>query len=403
MSENARGSVRPGGGTLCEERGVQRIVFLDQYAQFGGGQQVLLELADAARSENLAVTALLPEGPCADRMAADGMDVRHIPWRAFTQGEKTLADMLRLAAYNIRVFLQNLRLLRSADLIYVNGNRLLPAAMLAQRLFGTAAACHIHLNHGALEKTLFRIFLKHRATAAIVVPSAFIQRELTGFDAVFGSSRVRLVENGLDARFSDAAFEDRITGRPLRQVGVVGRISPEKGQDVLPALARHFPDMEFHVLGDAAFSSGDFYAALRRESPANVHFHGWVEDLPEKVRKIGLQCCLVPSRCPKASGQSFEAAPLVPLQMAALSCLVLVRRLGALREVAERLRLPTFDADDDLVPLLERLRARSPEENLGLCRNTHATVRARYDYRSFHEHLRGLMRGLLCGERGAWR
>ena len=175
-------------------------------------------------------------------------------------------------------------------------------------------------------------------------------------DVRFADPRVQVVPNGLDARFSDIPFQDRFTGRPLQHIGIVGRVSPEKGQDVLIPLAKHFPQLQFHVLGDAAFSSEDYYERLKREAPENVHFHGWVDDLPAKVNEIGLQVCLVPSRCPPESPErSFEAAPLVPLQMIALSCVVIVRKLGALEDVAQNLGLDTFVQDGELDNLLTKL------------------------------------------------
>jgi glycosyltransferase involved in cell wall biosynthesis len=375
---------------------MKNIIFCDQYGQLGGGQQVLLELVKAALANRFAVTVLIPAGSCADKLEALGAEVRRIPSCALTQGKKSVLDLMRFAMHNMLVFFQNFSVLRSADLIYVNGNRLLPVAFLAQRILGKGAACHIHLNHGTLEKKLFRIFLRQRRTVAIVVPSAFIQRELVHFDIAFDSPKVRIVENGLDARFTSTAFEDRFSSHPLRHVGIVGRVSPEKGQDVLPALARRFPDMDFHVMGDAAFSSADFYATLRRDSPANVHFHGWVEDLPQKVREIGLQICLVPSRCPESTpGHSFEAAPLVPMQMAALSCLVMVRRLGALEDVAKNLQLVSFDSDEELIPMIESLKAQPVAEALVLCENSHKLAVSRYGHDSFHENLKGLLCALM--------
>ena len=363
---------------------MKTIVFCDQYGQLGGGQQVLLELVSAALANSLAVKVLLPAGPCADQLEAAGAEVRRISACTLTQGRKKFADILYGTAYCLNVFLRNIAFLRSAELIYVNGNRLLPVALLAQSFLGKPAVCHVHLNHGDLEKRLFRIFLKRKRTRAIVVPSAFIQRELVRFDSIFASPKVRLVENGLDTRFTQTAFEDRFSGRPLRQVGIVGRESPEKGQDVLPALARRFPDMDFHVLGDAAFSSADFYASLQRDSPSNVHFYGWVEDLPAKVREIGLQVCLVPSRC-------FEAFSLVSIQMTALSCLVVVRCLGALEDVAENLQLHTFDADSDLIPLVETLRAQSAAQTCAQCRLSHMITLSRYNNNAFHARLRDLL------------
>lgn len=206
------------------------------------------------------------------------------------------------------------------------------------------------------ERKLFLLTLRLKSTRALVLPSEFIRRELLAADVRFADPRVQVVPNGLDARFSDIPFQDRFTGRPLQHIGIVGRVSPEKGQDVLIPLAKHFPQLQFHVLGDAAFSSEDYYERLKREAPENVHFHGWVDDLPVKVNEIGLQVCLVPSRCPPESpGRSFEAAPLVPLQMAALSCLVIVRRLGALEDVARELGLETFEKDEELFIVLEKL------------------------------------------------
>ena len=223
-------------------------------------------------------------------------------------------------------------------------------------MLGRKAAYHIHLNHGGLERKLFLLTLRLKSTRALVLPSEFIRRELLAADARFSDPRVQVVPNGLDARFSNIPFQDRFTGRPLQHIGIVGRVSPEKGQDVLIPLAKHFPQLQFHVLGDAAFSSTDYYERLKREAPENVHFHGWVDDLPAKVDEIGLQVCLVPSRCPPESPERrFEAAPLVPLQMTALSCLVIVRKLGALEDVANSLGLIHFDTDLSLIYIINNI------------------------------------------------
>lgn len=327
---------------------MKHIVFLEQYGSLGGGQQVLLELVRAALRTGFRATVLIPKGPCVDRLRALGAQAIVVPECRLSQGEKNIADIFHFAWYGCRTFLSHISLLRHADLIYVNGNRLSPVAMLAQLLLGRKAAYHIHLNHGGLERKLFLLALRLKSTRALVLPSEFIRRELLAADVRFADPRVQVVPNGLDARFSDIPFQDRFTGKPLQHIGIVGRVSPEKGQDVLIPLAKHFPQLQFHVLGDAAFSSEDYYERLKREAPENVHFHGWVDDLPAKVNEIGLQVCLVPSRVK-------EAAPLVPLQMAALSCLVMVRKLGALDDIAKTLGVTTFENDEKLFILSEKI------------------------------------------------
>lgn len=346
---------------------MKHIVFLEQYGSLGGGQQVLLELVRAALHSGFQATVLIPEGPCSDRLRSLGAQVIAVSECRLSQGKKGIADIFRFAWYGCRTFLSHISLLRHADLVYVNGNRLLPVAMLAQLLLGRKAAYHIHLNHGGLERKLFLLTLRLKSTRALVLPSEFIRRELLAADARFADPRVQVVPNGLDARFSDIPFQDRFTGRPLQHIGIVGRVSPEKGQDVLIPLAKHFPQLQFHVLGDAAFSSEDYYERLKREAPENVHFHGWVDDLPAKVNEIGLQVCLVPSRVK-------ESFSLAAIEMTALSCLVLVRNLGALEDVARELGLGMFEKDEELLALLRDLHGRESSDLVDAAQRAHAGI-----------------------------
>lgn len=365
---------------------MKHIVFLEQYGSLGGGQQVLLELVRAALHTGFQATVLIPKGPCVDRLRALGAQAIVVPECRLSQGKKNIADIFRFAWYGCRTFLSHISLLRHADLIYVNGNRLSPVAMLAQLMLGRKAAYHIHLNHGGLERKLFLLALRLKSTRALVLPSEFIRRELLAADVRFADPRVQVVPNGLDARFSDIPFQDRFTGRPLQHIGIVGRVSPEKGQDVLIPLAKHFPQLQFHVLGDAAFSSADYYERLKREAPENVHFHGWVDDLPAKVNEIGLQVCLVPSRVK-------EAAPLVPLQMAALSCLVIVRKLGALEDVAQRLNLRKFDEDKELLILIAELCRNELSILTGATQNAYAGIPF-YSHDEFQKRLMEFLQNL---------
>lgn len=363
---------------------MKHIVFLEQYGSLGGGQQVLLELVRAALHTGFRATVLIPEGPCVDRLRALGAQTIVVPECRLSQGKKNFADIFRFAWYGCRTFLSHISLLRHADLIYVNGNRLLPVAMLAQLTLGRKAAYHIHLNHGGLERKLFLLTLRLKSTRALVLPSEFIRRELLAADVRFADPRVQVVPNGLDARFSDIPFQDRFTGRPLQHIGIVGRVSPEKGQDVLIPLAKHFPQLQFHVLGDAAFSSVDYYEKLKREAPENVHFHGWVDDLPAKVNEIGLQVCLVPSRVK-------EAFSLVTVEMVALSCLVIVRKVGAMEDAARELGLETFEKDEELKIILPKLQLFPASKLAKICHSNYSTCFLRYKNCHFFENLQILL------------
>ena len=139
------------------------------------------------------------------------------------------------------------------------------------------------------------------------------------------------------------------------------------------------------MLGDAAFSSTDYYERLKREAPGNVHFHGWVDDLPAKVNEIGLQVCLVPSRVK-------EAFSLVAVEMVALSCLVIVRKVGALEDVARELGLETFEKDEELEVILSKLQFCPTSKLAKICYDNYSTCFLRYKNCHFLENLQMLLK-----------
>ena len=360
---------------------LQPILFFEQYGVLGGGQQVLLELVRAARSLGKPVEVLIPAGPIQALLQNLGATVHLIPDCNLQDGRKGLWDCLYLLIYTLRVLLQFQAPIRRAGHLYVNGNRLLAVAFLASVIWRKPAFYHVHLHYRSLERTLLAWVLFTTMTKAIILPSTFIQRELIAYSPKFANKRVIVLENGLDQRFISIPYVNRFSDVPLQHVGIVGRVSFEKGQDVLLPLAKAYPELTFHVLGDAAFSSSDYIDKLRQPALSNITFHGWVQNLPAKINEINLQVCLMPSRLP-------EAAPLVPLQMSALSCLMVVRRIGALADMVDTLGLLSFEQNCELSSCLQILLEQPRDELAHRTRASHAKVVQRYSNEIWQQNLR---------------
>jgi glycosyltransferase involved in cell wall biosynthesis len=360
-----------------------RIVFLEQYGSLGGGQQMLLELVAAARSLGCAVDILIPNGDVAVKLGHDNAAVVLIEECCLRQKNKTTFDIFRWFLYGIRLFAQNIAVLKKADLLYVNGARLLIVGILASLLLRKKVAYHIHLHHSTAEYRLFRTLLKFSLTRGIIVPSMFIRRQLPEKE-----QRVFTVENGLDARFSRIRYQDRFQDAPLRHVAIVGRISPEKGQDILLKLAPAFRDMTFHIFGDAAFADDAYYRELRQSVPPNVVFHGWIDGVAEKIDDLRVQLWIVPSRC-------AEASSLACMQGVAMSCLVAVREEGALAELADELGLSAFQSDEEMLRLLRHLLICHSGQLSGKTRAAFQKVMARYSHNELQKRLRKLLQRLL--------
>jgi glycosyltransferase involved in cell wall biosynthesis len=101
-----------------------------------------------------------------------------------------------------------------------------------------------------------------------------------------------------------------------------GRVSTEKGVDVLVRAAATVPGTTVYVSGD-----GPERASIERGAPANVHFLGWQDRAEMLELMAGARCVVVPSRVPETFG-------LVVAEAAALGVPAIASDTGALPEVA---------------------------------------------------------------------
>jgi len=129
-------------------------------------------------------------------------------------------------------------------------------------------------------------------------------------------------------------------------VTFIGRISPEKGIEEFLAAAARMPRIPFAVAG-----SGNGVEDLRRRSPANVRWLGFLQ--PPEVRQLYLKSriVVVPSRW-------YEGFPNVIVQAMACACPVVGARVGALTDIIDHDKTGLlFKAGDseDLVRTLEGL------------------------------------------------
>ena len=99
-----------------------------------------------------------------------------------------------------------------------------------------------------------------------------------------------------------------------RDIAFVGRLSFEKGPDILLDIAKIFPDQQFHIYGD-----GPMRAQLEQSATNNVVFHGRV-DMKQHWPQIGL--LLMPSRA--------EGLPLAALEAMAAGVNVVASPVGDL-------------------------------------------------------------------------
>jgi glycosyltransferase involved in cell wall biosynthesis len=277
------------------------LLVLDQFSDLGGAQRQLLDLLPAMRDAGWKVLVGMPgEGELFRRVRDLGFETASIECGPYRSGSKSLADMARFVSGAPVLARQIGQLVdkAQADLLYLNGPRLLPAAAL--RRPRVPVLFHSHSVVPAGKMRLLAGASLRRLNARVVGVCRYVAepwRECAGDD------RVSVVYNGV-------AGPERVDRRPHGGgpvIGCIGRIAPEKGQreflEVARVVAREVPQARFVIYGTALFGDA---AALRYESEVRdaaaglpVEFAGWTGNVYAALG--GLDVLLVPCTAQEAT------------------------------------------------------------------------------------------------------
>lgn len=302
------------------------LLLLDQFSDLGGAQQNLLELLPAVRDAGWHALVGLPgEGELFERVRALGFEAERIECGPYGSGRKSAADFGRFLAGTPRLARQMRRMAQrvDADLVYLNGPRLLPAAAMAG--FGRPVLFHSHSYLGPGAVRSLAGFALRRMDAWLVGQCEFVAAPWRPF---VRPERVSVIYNGVAGPPPTLARSPGGTPR----VGCIGRIAPEKGQREFVAAAARIhqalPECRFVIYGAPLFgeSAAVRYAAQVRTNAAGlpVEFAGWVDDIHACMAQLDL--LLVPS-----AGQ--EATTRVILEAFAAGVPVIAFASGGIPEV----------------------------------------------------------------------
>lgn len=303
-----------------------KILFLDQFSDLGGAQHALLELLPAVAGRGWKASVAAPgEGSLLEQAARLGASTAQLPAAAYGLGRKAARDYVRFLADQPRLAARIRRLIarERVDLVYVNGPRLALAAVMAARgVKPVVFHCHsrIHPRGASAAVALALRWTAAKGLACSDFAAAPLRR---------AGCPMRTVYYGVAG----------VSGpRPARsgewRIGLIGRISPEKGQlDFLAAareVAQRIPACRFLIAGAPLFSSrssGDYARRVEQEARGlPVEMLGWQADVRAVLRRLDL--VVVPST-------GDEATPRVILEAYAAGVPVVAYRTGGIPEIVE--------------------------------------------------------------------
>jgi glycosyltransferase involved in cell wall biosynthesis len=290
------------------------VLFFDHTAALGGGEIALANLVrHLDRKKIKPIVVLGAEGPLADQLRLT-TETHVLPLSADVTMQKKdslgFASLFRIGeAVSIFQYIRLLaRFIRSRHVALVHTNSLKADIIggLAARLARRPVVWHVRdrIEVDYLPKSAVRIFrlLSRMIPNYVIANSAatlrsLIPRKIASAIAVRSSGKVlhkfAIVHDGTDP----AAFPERAELRHESHIGLVGRISPWKGQHIFIRAAalvhRSFPDARFFIIGAALFGEDQYDLEIRRlprqlEIEDIVTFTGFRNDIQRAIAELDL-------------------------------------------------------------------------------------------------------------------
>lgn len=277
-----------------------RMLVLDHTAQEGGAELALVRLSRQLNAIGGDVSVLLfADGPLRARLKETGVRTAVLPLdtnvaTASRHEILVLRRLLRTVATAVRFVPRLVRTIRGsrADIVVANTLKSAVFATLAAPLSGRPWVWHIH-DRIAPDYLPHLVVFGLRFLAAVAPRAIIVNSQATLFTLPkLARRRATIAYPGLPAE----AFMQALPFVPPA-VGIVGRLSPTKGQRefirAAVTVSADFPDLRFRVVGGALFGEGAYESEVRalaaRTGIADrIEFTGWVANAAVHVRDLTL-------------------------------------------------------------------------------------------------------------------
>ncbi|HEX5481425.1 MAG TPA: glycosyltransferase family 4 protein [Terriglobia bacterium] len=227
------------------------IMILDQQSWRGGGQRVLGNVLTSLE-EDFEATVVFPDrGPFQKELQDRGYETLIHPLGSYSPGAKPAREK---AAFTLRTVLCALRLSRAmmarkSALVYVNGARCLPFGVAAAWLTGKPVLFHLHNALSRRSDIALVSWLSRYVSKIIVCSNAAADCLLRSCPKL--RSKIVLVRNCVHPapeNAQPAALDEGPSHGPQFTVGIVGRITEDKGHHILlQAVTRLSPEIKPHL------------------------------------------------------------------------------------------------------------------------------------------------------------
>jgi glycosyltransferase involved in cell wall biosynthesis len=188
-----------------------------------------------------------------------------------------------------------------------------------------------------------------------------------------------LVEGCLSPKFSTNQFQKR-NQKGIKKVVTIGRISPDKGQQTIAEVSKHFPDIEFTIIGQSSKQDKKYENQIRQISGKNVVFVG-SKDNHQTLSKEDWDLAIIPSKWEEPFG-------LTPLETMSSSILTITSNNGNFVNFKKDLGTITYSNLDELIQILNQLTTAKTSKLQEKAMEQYQQATQKYSYQIFQQKLK---------------
>jgi glycosyltransferase involved in cell wall biosynthesis len=300
-----------------------RILLLDHTAVLGGAELSILRLLRHIDTERFDCRALLfSDGPLAGQLRESGITVDILPLSdkvVTTSRHEAGRALFRMDALlaTIRHMWRVARFIRAnqIDLVHTHSLKANFIGGFASRLAGRPCIWHLHIGitDEYMPPRVARVF----RTLTRIIPRYLIANSESTLQSIrtYNAKRATVIYPGI--QYHEFAGSPPSAPNPSlgATVGLIGRISPTKGQDIFlqasVKVLQQFPNTRFQIIGSALFNDLGYEKTVRdlAESlgvSAAVEFTGFVSDVASRLRALDI--FVLASTMPEPFGQILVEA-----------------------------------------------------------------------------------------------
>lgn len=369
-----------------------KILYVNPTAYIGGGEVSLLNLLKRLNRNIFYPVVIVPpsQGPLVDRLKDLNIEFKVMAVSEFSRYKpfSFLLCVIRLVCLIKK---------EKINLVHTNSIYSAEQGFFAAKLAGIPCVCHIRDLVPVLGAGKIRMYAFKHAAKLIAISEA-VKKDLTEKLNIPPDKVVRIY-NGVDMQefhpgISGDGFRKEFNLGSIRLIGIIGRLSPEKGHELFlkagAQIIKNSNDVRLVIIGSSELGSGDFKQRIKDLADKlnlknRVIFTGFRNDLPEVL--AALDIVVAPSR---------EPFGRVIIEAMAMEKPVVAFRSGAAPEIINSgsgILVDPQDTEafkDAAVYLL-----RNPDRCLALGRSGRHIVKSRFNIKSNVEQVENIYKSIL--------